>query len=444
VLPLHYRVLTRLVYPAWPNPATLLDWRPLTLRTRPNLGRFGPRLVLAAPGGASVTLDYVVTVQNWDDEEEVYFLDTLEEGPTAVTFGPGEAAKDLTVVPDKDNEVEWWEFLGVEVTGGGSSYLVGWPGAAEVGLADDPPVVTVAVALDPDTGEPEEAAEVGRRAGHFLASRRGGDGAAPFAAGLLFAGGAAVFGEDYEVTVERYDGAAGEWVTEELVPNAAGSVPFAAGEGVKRVAVVPRRDNRVEGAETVRVSLGDGGTSYLVGYPGEATMLLHDDPPVVTIETDELYVQEGQTGEITLRRVGGNLSQALTVTLTVRADDDGATLWEPDGISEAVETGPITVTFQPNEATVIAKVAPEADMESHVARRLLVSIEDDCGNRYLAGDESEAAVVVTERPADDWEDTYWEWVEDWQTHGWLWMDGDYVLLGHPARLRCAGKSPQVC
>jgi hypothetical protein len=72
----------------------------------------------------------------------------------------------------------------------------------------------------------------------------------------------------------------------------------------------------VEGDETVSVTLGSGTGYTIASPPPSATVTIHDDPPVISVDGSDT-VEGSTTGGFTLIRTGGDLSSSLTVTYTV-------------------------------------------------------------------------------------------------------------------------------
>lgn len=162
-----------------------------------------------------------------------------------VSFGVGQAAVDRFVVPVLDSAVEGPETVTITLVDG-PDYDVSGSSTALVTIADQPvPVVTVQ-AVDP------AATEAGDR-GVFRFTRTGS-----LTMGLaitLSRGGTATNSSDYT--------------------NISTTLTFPAGAATFDREVVPLSDTRVEGTETVVLTVIDG-VSYDVGIPASAAVVIAD------------------------------------------------------------------------------------------------------------------------------------------------------------------------
>ena len=94
-------------------------------------------------------------------------------------------------------------------------------------------------------------------------------------------------------------------------------VTIPANQTTATLTINPLPDNRVEGSETVVLTIQPR-AAYTIGTPSSATLTIADDPPIVTVTaTDENAAEAGQDpGVFTFTRTGGNLAAALTVSFT--------------------------------------------------------------------------------------------------------------------------------
>ncbi|MEM7708056.1 MAG: hypothetical protein AAF358_21065 [Pseudomonadota bacterium] len=118
-------------------------------------------------------------------------------------------------------------------------------------------------------------------------------------------------------------------------------VSFFSGQDTVDIVFTAALDNLVEGQEQFDVSL-EAGTGYSVGSSTSGSIVIEDDPPVVTLEATDTTADEAGQDVLVFRfgRTGGNVNQNLdvnvniepttTVTLTGAAfdlsGDDGGTL----------------------------------------------------------------------------------------------------------------------
>lgn len=246
-----------------------------------------------------------------------------------VTFPAGLTTTSVPIVPLADNLVEPDETVVMTLAAGtGTTYLVGSPALATVTISDDPPIVEL-VALDPDV------AEAGLDPGAVQVRRTGGD--VTSALNVFYRkSGTASAGTDYQ-------GGGG----------AVNLVTIPAGQTTTTIAVVPVADNLVEGAETAVLTL-EPSQGYLAGASTAATIVIADDPPVVDIvaSTPDALEGGGSPGIFTVTRRGGNLSQALTVTV---ARTGTAT----PGIDDV--TFALGLTFAGGQSTATIAVTPIDD-----------------------------------------------------------------------------------
>jgi hypothetical protein len=281
-----------------------------------------------------------------------------------VTFPAGQASTSVALVPRADNLVEGSEERTLTILPD-LDYVVGSPSSATAVILDDAPIVTL-VASDPD------ADEAGLDPGAFALSRSGGDTAAALSV-LVSIGGTAIANGDYVVL--------------------SGVVSFPAGQTATQVPVTVLADNRVEGDESVVMTLLPGpGTSYVVGSPSTASVTIADDPPVVTAAaTDPDAAEAGlDPGTVTFTRSGGHLSGALNVFFTKSGSaangDDYASL------GGAVSL----VTIPAGQASTSATVLPRADNLVEGPEVATHSLETSSG--YVIGVTGSASVTIADDP----------------------------------------------
>jgi hypothetical protein len=99
------------------------------------------------------------------------------------------------------------------------------------------------------------------------------------------------------------------------------------------------------------------------------------------------------TGQFTLSRSGGDLSAALTVTVTVAGSAVPGTNYT------GLAAGAQAVTFAPNQATVALTFAPVDDGVADGDETVTASLS--AGPNYQVGAQGDATVTITEKPAQD-------------------------------------------
>ena len=182
--------------------------------------------------------------------------------PTYVTIPAGAASAIITIAPIDDTLLEGDETV-VLTLQGGPGFLVGQPGAATITIADYEILVTI-VASD------ASAAELGPDAGTFTVSRTGGT-------------------ESSMVVSYSVSGSAGNGVDYQQIPA---YVTIPAGAASAIITITPIDDLLREGDETVVLTL-QGGTGFLVGVPGAATIIIADH--VRIISADDFAISETTT-----------------------------------------------------------------------------------------------------------------------------------------------------
>ena len=211
-------------------------------------------------------------------------------------------------------------------------------------------LVTVTTTVPPPPPPPPAVAAVriisysdateGTTPGLFQLQRDGGDITQPLTVGYTVTGSA--------TPILDYDALSG-------------TVTFAANATTATISVTAHSDNLVEGNETVTVTLS-AGAGYVVVTPcGIQTLLIHDDPPIVTIGPVAQTIVRGGFGTISVYRSGGDTTQPLTATVAfgVDSNSDPLATWNDDysisatggGSASLFSTGG-TVTFDANSSQV--------------------------------------------------------------------------------------------
>jgi len=207
--------------------------------------------------------------------------------PTAITFSIGQSILMMPVSALDDDLIEGEEtvILALTVT---NSYRVAYPSAATVTIQDNDERVWLD-ASDFDAAEP------GTNPGDFTFTRFGTTNT-PLQVFFTLSG-SAVNGVDY--------------------PTLANSFVIPAGNRSAKLSIVPLDDPLVEGPETLTLTL-QGNPAYTLGIPTNATVIIMDDEPMVSIVANPTNVLEGsqQSGVFTIRR-SGNPEYEFTARLAI-------------------------------------------------------------------------------------------------------------------------------
>ena len=157
----------------------------------------------------------------------------------------------------------------------------------------------------------------------------------------------------------------------------------------------PKKDNEVEGNETVRATItgvtpSEPGTyqTFWLGNWGETSLV--DDPPVVTVDSaaDPVAAEPHQdssgtiinNGIFTIRRSGGDLSQSLPITYAMSGDADGYTIEGP-------------TSFAPNQTAVQNLFEPTQDNTPEPEQSATMTIIDTLNHK--AGKPKSATIAQT-------------------------------------------------
>lgn len=253
-------------------------------------------------------------------------------GGSIIVIPAGAASASVTVTPVRDNVLEGTEELTLTLLAS-PAYAPGTPDSATVSVADDPAIVTIA-ATDPS------AAEAGRDPGVFTLFRTGGDPSAALTVHCSFAGSTATNSGDFDFV-------------------SCPSIP--ANQTSTTLTVRPRPDNAVEGDETVIVTVTASAIgSYAIGSPSSASLTIADDPALVTLSVPDASAGEAgpDSGTFVIARSGGNVSQALLVTLerggtATRGVDYGAL---PASITIAANALSSTIVITPTDDALVEPV----------------------------------------------------------------------------------------
>jgi hypothetical protein len=142
-----------------------------------------------------------------------------------------------------------------------------------------------------------------------------------------------------------------------------GTIEIAAGASFVDLPIVPRLDNLVEDDEVVAISVVPSATGDYTAASGAAELKIVDDPPIVWVEDASASVDPGSSGEIVIRRAGGDFTQPLTVNLDIGPGDIQGPAGSPQWDAAYRIVGPTsltpgsnTLTFAANQETIILTV----------------------------------------------------------------------------------------
>jgi hypothetical protein len=176
-----------------------------------------------------------------------------------------------------------------------------------------------------------------------------------------------------------------------------GSVTFQAGEAFALVEVEALSDATADPGETVVVT-SQSGTGYTVDSgANSATLTIMEDAPVVWIDSSSASVAEGDSGEVVIKRSGGDLTKALTVAVYIGAGSGTPPLWVYDYTVDGRDSnwsGWGQVTFAPNQDTVTLTIQAREDDEAEGDEEFVVELGAD-DTSYLLGTATSVAVTIT-------------------------------------------------
>ncbi len=213
------------------------------------------------------------------------------------------------------------------------------------GAAPELPSVTVAKVAD--------AAEAGLVGGRFAFTRTGSlddNLVVNYAIDPSSTASAA----DYTLTPEQA-----------VVPYAPTVLVIPAGQATAYLRVTPKADNLVESPNDVLAVSVTTGTGYKPGG-GYASVVIVDDPPRVEVASAIDRLTEGSSGDIVLRRAGGDVAAPLDVTVGFGSIIDvNPAVWGTDFTVSAggslLSAGGGVVTFGPGQGTLVLNVAATPD-----------------------------------------------------------------------------------
>jgi hypothetical protein len=289
--------------------------------------------------------------------------------PNYIDFPANELTVTQAVVPLRDNVVEPAEtvILTLNTVGNPPQYTIGASGTATVTISDFPAIVNVQAT---DATASEETLDQGE----FTFTRSGGNTSASLRV-FFSRGGTAASNVDYT-----------------SVGGFPSYIDFPANELTVTQRVVPLRDNVVEPAETVILTLLSNVSNppqYTIGASGTATVTISDFPAIVNITaTDPNASESGDQGLFTFTRSGGNASATLRVFF-----DRGGTA--TNNIDYAVISA--FIDFPANVLTVTQAVVPVDDALDEPAETVILTLSSVANPpQYTIGASGEATVTIAD------------------------------------------------
>ena len=308
-------------------------------------GRLAFAVTLSRASSQAVTVEYEFAPGTATENADY-------AGPTsgAVTFGPGETAKEiaLELVDDEIAEEDETVTLALSDVRGGT-------------LADG--VATGTITDDDDT----PAVAVGD------ATATEGEGSLVFAVTLSPASSREV-AVDYEFA----PGTATE--NADYAGPASGSVTFAPGETAKEIALELVDDEVDEEDETVTLALSALRGAAILAEAAATGTIRDDDLPRVTVAAEADEVAEGGDAAFVLTRAGAT-TEALTVAFAVTGGD-----------SVLASPPPTEAAFEAGAASARVMLATEDDGADEADATVTLTLAE--GAAYEPGEPSQAAVVV--------------------------------------------------
>jgi hypothetical protein len=282
--------------------------------------------------------------------------------PASVVIPAGSSSTTIVIGPLDDNADEGSESVVLTLVAD-PTYTIG-AGQATVTIADNDGNIVTAVATVP------AASEAGPVSGTIRFSRTG-DTSAPLAITV---------GRSGSAVAADYTGAPGD---------ASFNVTIPAGQATFDITITPQKDNLVEGSETLVLSVNPG-SGYSIGTPGTATIVIADDPAVVTISAADPSAAEpgGDTGAFVFTRTGGDIGSPLTVNYTI-----GGTA--TNSSDYALISTAITIAATESSATLT--ITPLADNSVEPAETVILTLAGS-GN-YDIGAAATATVTIADSPA---------------------------------------------
>jgi hypothetical protein len=286
--------------------------------------------------------------------------------PSAVTIPAGAASVTVTIVPIVDTLVEGTESILLQIAAG-NGYQQGIPGIAVVLITDS--VVVSIEAVD------TQASEVDLDPAAFVVSRQGGELGEPLLVGVT-TGGSVDLRVQPDATVSN------------LVARILVTIP--AGEASVQLDVMPLRDNSNEGTETLTITLTTS-ANYTIGAPSAATVVIADDPPVVSIAASAPSAFEAGRipGTFTFMRSGGNLAAALQVFCTFGGSAQNS--------ADYVFTG-CSATIPANQTTAELSITPQLDNNVEGDEAVTATVTAGAAQVYVVGTPSIATITIADDP----------------------------------------------
>jgi hypothetical protein len=167
-------------------------------------------------------------------------------------------------------------------------------------------------------------------------------------------------------------------------------VTIPAGAASVQLDVTPLRDNSNEGAETLTITLAPS-ANYTIGVPSAATVVIADDPPVVSVVSSAPSAFEAGRipGAFTFTRSGGNPAAALQVFCTFGGSAQNS--------ADYVFTG-CGATIPANQASAAMSITPQLDNNVEGDETVTATVTGGAAQVYVVGTPSTATLTIADDP----------------------------------------------
>lgn len=269
----------------------------------------------------------------------------------------------IAVTPLADNVVEGIETVVLGVASSPGNYLIDGSATIDLSLADDPPRLTV-------TSNDTQAAELGLNPAQVTITRSGGNRASALSVSLARTGSASN-SSDYQFL--------------------SASATIGANTDSVAINVLPLADNLVEGTETVVLGVASSPGNYLVDGSATIDLLLADDPPRLTVASNDTQAAELDLNpaQVTLIRSGGNRANALSISL-LRAGTASN--------SADFQFLSATTTIGADSDSVAVTVQPLADNLVEGTESVVLGVASSPGNYLVDGSATVDLTLLDDPP----------------------------------------------
>ena len=287
-----------------------------------------------------------------------------------LTFAPGDATKQITVLVNGDTTFEANETFFVNLSNASGATISDNQGVGTITNDDDPPAFSInnVTQNEGDTGTTEFI---------FTVTKTGAT-EVPASVDFATADGTATAPDDYTTRTTT-------------------ALPFAAGEGAKTITVLVNGDATVEADETFLVNLSNASGATISDNQGVGTITNDDAAPARLLSIDDATVAEGNSGTTTATfTVTMSSASSEQVTVDFATANGTATAGE----DYVAATG--TVTFTPGDTseTIAVTVNGDTTFESDETFNVTLTnpvgagISDGTGLGTITNDDAQPAFSI--------------------------------------------------